>query len=59
MALTWKLFGITVTIRREDVEATLSLPRKLKARPPSPEQRREIEKEYTLASGNRHVGPTL
>ena len=43
MALTWKVFGIVIMIRREDVEATLSLAEKLKVRPPSPEQRREIE----------------
>jgi hypothetical protein len=57
MELTWKLFGIVVKVEREQVEDVLMLPERLKVQPPSEEQRREIERQHTLASGNRYVGP--
>ncbi len=56
LVLKWRGTGISVQVKR--IEELASRAPKHGLRPPSPEQRREVEKQYLLASGNRHVGPT-
>ena len=56
LALRWRGIGISVQVKR--IEELASRAPKQGLQPPSPEQRREAEKQYLLASGNRCVGPT-
>jgi hypothetical protein len=58
MELAWKGQGISVRILIKQVEATPAPAAKRVHRPPSPEQRREIEKQYLLASATRYIAPT-
>jgi hypothetical protein len=58
MELAWKGHGISVRILRKQVEGTTAPAAKRVHRPPSPEQRREIEKQYLLTSGTRYITPT-
>lgn len=58
LTLGWRGYGISLRVRRRHVEGTVSCLTQRILRPPSPEQRREVEKEYILASGNRYVAPT-
>lgn len=58
LTLGWKGYGISLRVRRRHVEGTVGRVVKPVLQPPSPEQRREVEKEYILASGNRYTAPT-
>ena len=58
MELTWKGYVITVRVQRTQIEGTPDPAMKEVPRPPSPEPRRDVDKEYLLASGNRHIAPT-
>jgi len=55
LALKWRGIGISVQVKR--IEELASRAPKQGLQPPSPEQRRGIEKQYLVASGNRYVGP--
>jgi len=58
LTLAWKGYGISLRVRRRHVEGMVGRVAKPMLRAPSPEQRREIENEYILASGNRYTAPT-
>jgi hypothetical protein len=56
LALKWRGIGVTVQVKR--IEELASRAPKQGLQPPSPEQRRAVEKQYLLTSGNRYAGPT-
>ena len=56
MELTLKGYGISLKVRKvEDAQGRAV--RLTVLRPPSSEQRAEVEKQHALASGNRYVSP--
>jgi hypothetical protein len=58
MQLTWRGYGISLKVRRkEEEDAPVRAVRLAVLRPPSREQRAEVERQHTLASGNRYVSP--
>ncbi len=57
LRLRWRRHGISIRVLREQVKGAADRAAKQVSRSPSPEQRREVEREYLLASGNRYVGP--
>jgi len=57
MELTQERYGISISVPRRPDEGTPRFQMKRAFRPPSPEQRREVDKEYLLASGSRYVAP--
>jgi hypothetical protein len=58
LTLGWRGYGISLSVRRAHVEGMVGRVARPMLRSPSPEQRREVEREYILASGNRYVAPT-
>ncbi len=61
MQLTWKGYGISITVLRR-IRATTAEDKtdreaKQVHRLSSPQRRREIEREYILASASRYIAP--
>jgi hypothetical protein len=56
MELTLRGYGISLKVRKAE-EAPGRAVRLTILRPPSREQQAEVEKQHTLASGNRYVSP--
>ncbi len=58
MELTWADYRISLRIQRKEVDDTAGFTARQVYQPRSPQQRREVEKQYLLASGCRYVAPT-
>ncbi len=57
MELTWAGYRISVSVQRKQVERTPGRAARQVYHPRPPQQRREVHKQYLLASGCRYVGP--
>ena len=58
MELTWAGYRISLRVRRKEVVDTPKPTAAQVYQPRSAEHRREVDRQYLLASGCRHVGPT-
>ena len=58
MELTWADYRISIRVQRKELERTSGFAARQGYQPRSPQQCREVEKQYLLASGCRYVAPT-
>lgn len=58
LTFKWRGYGISVKMLREQVRAAADRAKERVSGAPALEQRREVEREYLLASGNRYTAPT-
>jgi len=58
MELTWAGYKISLRVQRKEVERAAKPTAEQVYQPRSAEHRREVEKQYLLASGCRYTAPT-
>jgi hypothetical protein len=58
MELTWAEYRISIRVQRKQADSTPDSRARRVCQPRLPQERREDEKQYLLASGNRYVAPT-